>query len=88
MSQLTVDSINLLISCSNGNKSSVNNELKAAQSSLEVLKQVEYLNELIQSELASIFNPSVTQIGRASMKSDFLDKTNPEVLATEHSELT
>ena len=47
ISSHTIDSIKLLMSCSNTNSSSVDKNIKTAQSSAEVLKQVEYLNELI-----------------------------------------
>ena len=61
MSALTIESINLIMSCSNNDPKPVDDKFKPAQSSADVLKQVEYLNELIQSELTNIFNPSVTQ---------------------------
>ena len=61
MSALTIESINLIMSCSNNDSKPVDDKFKPAQSSADVLKQVEYLNELIRSELTNIFNPSVTQ---------------------------
>ena len=39
------------MSCSNNDPKPVDDKFKPAQSSADVLKQVEYLNELIQSEL-------------------------------------
>ena len=47
MSALTIDSIKLLLSCSSTDPNSVGDELKPAQTSVEALRQVEYLNELV-----------------------------------------